>query len=355
MKTMKRIIPFLISIFVTSGLFAQAVLTSNINLSIGDSFRYDAYSNVTNVVPGPAGENQIWDFTNVTGENYSQGNVESCVNPATTPFADSSAVSQADICTYRADSSGDGHYQYYINSSSSQVITAMGDILADGNALYSEYIDGVVLYEFPFTYGNSYDYWYKSQVFDTSLGYYFKRDSTSVTVEADAYGTVSTPLTTYNNTLRIKTTIHQYYWMRFNASDDWMYIGDMVDVGYSWMAPGIKVPVLFFDFANTDEPYVHYLMDHNFPSAIKEIANNGIKLFPNPVADKITIQSERPINNIHIFSVNGQQMDAVVLPANGINNRSVDVSHYPAGVYSIEFKLKDGRKVTKKFIKIKKT
>lgn len=68
MKTIKKLTLFLVSTLVMHVAFAQPVINSSINLSIGDSYRMDGYDYVTNIDPSPSGPNQTWDFANVTGD-----------------------------------------------------------------------------------------------------------------------------------------------------------------------------------------------------------------------------------------------------------------------------------------------
>ncbi len=350
---MKKYALLFISIVAALSVFAQPVITSDINLSLGDTYRHDGYDGgIINGDPGPPGANQIWNFANVTGDEALTGNTYFCVDPSATPFADSSAVQNADISTAFYTSDGIATYFYFINSTSSQVITASGDTTPSGNFGYGDIIDGFVQYEFPFTYNDSYDFSYELMHFGSAQGYYFHRDSSTVTVEADAYGTITTPVDTYQNTLRIKTTHHEYNWMKFNPGDDWMFIGDVILIYYKWMAPGIKVPVMIVTTGEESEVYsVNYLVEYDFKTGIEEQPDCRIELYPNPVTDRLTIQSEKALNGIRIFSVTGRQMDEVFIGTNPAHQHTLDFSMYPEGVYFIELEFNDGSMITKKIIK----
>jgi len=347
---MKKFISIFISIVAALSVFAQPVITSDINLSLGDTYRLDGYTGgIINGDPGPPGANQIWNFANVTGDVALTGNTYFCVDPSATPFADSSAVQDADISTVFYTSDGDASYFYYINSTSSQVLTASGDTTPDGNFGYGDIIDGFVQYKFPFTYNDSYDFSYEVMHFGSTQGYYFHRDSSTVTVEADAYGTITTPVDTYQNTLRIKTTHHEYNWMKFNPGDDWMFIGDAIFIYYTWMAPGIKVPVMIVTTGEDSEVYsVNYLVEYNFTMGIEEQPDCRIELYPNPVTDRLTIQSDKPFTSIRLSSINGQLMKAAALQTNRL---TIDFSKYPKGIYLAEIEFNDGSHLTKKIIK----
>lgn len=353
MKVFKNFALLFISTFVMQAAFAQPVITSNINLTIGDSYRYDGYDKVTNAEPGSPGANQIWNFADITGDEVLTGATYRCVDPSMTPFADSSAVQNADICTVDTNFNLGINYFYYVNSSSSQVMTAGGSITPNGDALYGAFSgDGYVWYEFPFTYNGSYDYSYEVMDYSISEGYYYHHDSSTVTVEADAYGTITSPVKTYQNTLRIKQTHHQYNWMKLNPGDDWMFIGDITQISYRWMTPGIKVPVMtFIEYEEPDEYTVHYLVEHNFTTGIEEGVGCQIELYPNPVTDHFTIQSDKAFNDIRLFSINGEQKNRASFRTNQTNRQTIDFSRYSKGVYLIELEFDDGTTVTEKIIK----
>ncbi len=354
MKVLKKFALLFISIFIMQAVFAQPVITSNINLSIGDTYRYDGYNKVTNIEPCPPGANQTWNFADVTGEEILTGATYRCVDPATTPFADSSAAQNATICTVDTNFNLGIDYFYYLNSNSSQVVTASGSITPNGDALYGGFFagDGYVWYEFPFTYHDSYDYSYEVMDYKITEGYYYHHDSSTVTVEADAYGTITTPVKTYQNTLRIKQTHHQYNWMRLNPGDDWIFIGDLIQISYRWIAPGIKVPVMtFIEFEGTDEYTAHYLVEHNFATGIEEGVGCRIELYPNPVTDHFTIQSDKAFIGIRLFSLNGEQKNMASFGVNQTNRQTIDFSRYSKGVYLIELEFDDSSTITKKIIK----
>ena len=76
---------FSLILFASVQLHAQITLTANDYLQIGDVI-FQATDSATVVTPGPAGTNQVWDFTNLAGNDTAR--IEG-VAPGTTPFADS--------------------------------------------------------------------------------------------------------------------------------------------------------------------------------------------------------------------------------------------------------------------------
>ncbi len=174
-------------------------------------------------------------------------------------------------------------------------------------------------------------------------------DSSTVLVEADAYGIITTPTGTWQNTLRIKKTQHQYLWVRLNPGDTWFFLGDNIGIEYRWMAP--KMPVMFVaGFEGSDEYTVHYLVDYNFTTGVTENADNMINIFPNPATDWLTIESPEVFNNISLFLMNGRQMNEFNL-TNPVSRQTIGFSKYPKGVYLIEIGFDNGNVLTRKAIK----
>ncbi len=84
-------------------------------------------------------------------------------------------------------------------------------------------------------------------------------------------------------------------------------------------------------------------------TAIQEItANSAIKLFPNPVQNELFIQSEIPISQVTIYTLEGMQIKIIF---NYTTNSKIELSSLSAGVYLVRLMGKDGSIFTGKFIK----
>jgi len=347
---MKKITLLIVSIVATLSMFSQITLNSNINLNIGDTYRYDGYEEVTNIDPGNGGANLEWDFSMVNGEIFIEGVGAICVDPETTPFADSSAVNNATICT-RNITPDVGPYQYYDNDNSSQNLIAMGFLMQTNNS-FTTYTDILTALEFPFAYGDSFNDTWELLGFHIDFGYHFMRDSAMSTIEADAYGTITTPLGEFQNALRIKTTTIDYSWYRYEAGGEWIPSGPFTDIEYAWYVPNIKVPVMIITELDGFTSYsVRYLVEYDFTTQIEDHLNHQLEIFPNPVIDHAVIRSDNPIKHYSIYSINGQQLDALNLQSHQPYQQTVDLSKYPKGVYFIEAVLENGNILTKKIVK----
>lgn len=75
------------------------------------------------------------------------------------------------------------------------------------------------------------------------------------------------------------------------------------------------------------------------------LSTNSVKLYPNPVNDKLFIKSDNAIDSITIYNVSGQ-----IIKQTEIFSNVIDVSGLNAGLYFINIK-SDNRENIKKFIK----
>ena len=345
---MKKFTLLFISFFALQALFSQPVLTSDLNFSIGDTYRYDGYLSITNIDPGAGGANLIWDFSTISGGTYYEGEGAICVDPSTSAFGDSAAVVNANICIRNSENPNIGPYQYYDCNNTSQNLLAMG-FLGSGNNSFSTYTDVLTAQQFPFTYGNSFNDTWELLMYHIDMGYYFMRDSSIVTVEADGYGTITTPAGEFNNVLRIKRTTVDYSWT--NSGGGWISLGSFTDIQYDWFAPGIKVPVMIIINTEWAGYNVRYLVEHNFTLGIKDRIDYQLEIYPNPATDKVTIKTEKMFNSVCIYSLNGRQLDVVESQTSQPYQQTINLSRYPKGVYFIEVGFEDGNVVKERIIK----
>lgn len=346
---MKKFTSLLISILAISVVYSQHTLTNQINLDLGDTYKYNGYEGTTNIEPGPGGAGQTWDFSDISGYGFFEGINAIAVDPSTTLFADSAVVANANMCTRNMDDPNSGPYQYYDNNNSYSNLIAMG-FLGNTNSSFGTYIDEQKAFEFPFGYNDSfvdtYDFWN----FHIQDGYYFMRDSATVTVEADAYGTLTTPLQQFHNVLRIKRTKTYYTWFRFTPGGDWMQSGPFTDIEYSWFAPDIKVPVMYVDVMEGFDDYpVRYLVDYNFVTGITDSQVTQIEVFPNPSDNIVHIISNKSIKQVSVTSMQGLVL--MVIPSNGLMKQQIDIQNLAAGIYLLCVEYSDNTELSKNILK----
>lgn len=87
--------------------------------------------------------------------------------------------------------------------------------------------------------------------------------------------------------------------------------------------------------------------EYNSTLGIDDIVlnTNSVKLYPNPVSDRLFFKSAEQVENISIYNVNGQLIKQVIETTNGI-----DVSVLSSGLYMIQIKTSNNT-INQKFIK----
>ena len=131
------------------------------------------------------------------------------------------------------------------------------------------------------------------------------------------------------------TTVNQWEQIEFDFSG---HIGNTYDQ-----------LVIFPDFAARDEEHIIYFDDVYGDvatiSSTQTIAREQIQIFPNPVSDVLTIQSDLPRKQVRIFSPTGQLM---LKDTSG--KTDLDVSTLPTGMYFLEISNGSDR-WTERFVK----
>lgn len=346
---MKKTISLIVLLFSIQGLFAQPLLNNNMNFAIGDSYRIDGYNEVTSIDPGGPGANQVWDFEVVSGTGFFEGDAVICVDPASTPFADSTGAAGANIAI-KSFASDEGPYQYYKTNVTSRELLAMGWLQA-GNTSFTNYLTSNIDLQFPLAYGDDFGFNTELLMYSIDMGYHVMRDSGYVSVEADAWGSITTPTGTYPNVLRLKTTSVIHSWYRFDINEPWTYLGEFTDISYNWYTPDIKVPVLTimeFLFKNgRDNMFaLHYLAEYEFPTGIENLDKNTFKLYPNPANNTIHVEcgDEYLAEDITIYNQQGKE----VLRQN-LRHGTLDVSDLKPGCYFVELRAKKAT-ITRKLV-----
>ncbi len=95
--------------------------------------------------------------------------------------------------------------------------------------------------------------------------------------------------------------------------------------------------------------FIDNLYFYSTATGVKELdVNNTIKVYPNPVSDKMTIQSDSEISELTISNLVGQTIKTEKI---NLLQKTIDVSDIAAGNYFVSFKLVNGKSVTQKMVK----
>jgi len=194
---MKKIIyPTIFSFFLLTTLAAQPVITSNDLFLTGSEFIINEVEDVK-FDAGPAGPDQIWDFSAAVPDTTLQ------FTNRLVPAADVPLSSAFPEANYVWESTNDSMAYSFLKITDSEV-----EFLGFGNEdIYFVYDNPETNLVFPFTYQDQFTDTYRSEIEEegASIITYGMLEST-----ADAYGTIITPDGTYENVLRVKTESTDY-------------------------------------------------------------------------------------------------------------------------------------------------
>ncbi|NOX86823.1 MAG: T9SS type A sorting domain-containing protein [Chlorobi bacterium] len=287
---MKRVY-FLLSmvLLISVAVVAQPTITYENAPKIGDVY-YQSYF-TTSLDPGPGGASQTWDYGSVQAEGTDQFSV---ISPSGTPFENQ--FPEANITFYVNNETGEIYS--YADLSTSEILSYGAGIVTDTGNLIMHYSDPEKQMEFPFSFNDSFtdDYF---AVFEV-IGMTIHRRGTS-TVTADAWGSITTPETTYGSVLRIK-----------NESNivDSVFMGSIFlmartssSTDYSWYTGDDGYPVFTITISQDEESTDTTGSFKTTPESVGENTNNlsNIRVYPNPA------------NNILYVSIPSENEDDLII------------------------------------------
>ncbi|MBT3383511.1 MAG: T9SS type A sorting domain-containing protein [Prolixibacteraceae bacterium] len=260
---MKQIILIITGILLASGVIAQPTITQLMNLDIGDKYTVkEGGVGITSAMIS-VGANQNWDFSNLPEDDDPA--VVICVDPTTTPFADSTEVKNSNLAIkpFGRDADTIQIYQYMKVSNDRSESMAMGmyDQIQNTNVSYTKWLDPLINLKVPFTYGDTYSdrhiLWINHIIENT----YILKDTSNTEITAVGYGTLKTPAATFQNALLVKATVNWSWW---NNYADHQYKTEGTDVSYQWFVPGIKVAVMSVNLVDENGGFVSYISGTEF-------------------------------------------------------------------------------------------
>lgn len=345
---MKKTTLLMISMLLTSAVFCQFTMNSSYNLVPGENYRMDMYNEITSMNPGPSGSNVSWDFSTISGGTYIAGEPSFCIDPAGTPYVDSTSLVGSNLCIRGEGTSDEGPFVYYAMTNSNQSMLGLGNTVG-GAVSFANYDDPLIGIEFPCSYGTNISDTYKYRLYNSTAGMYMMKDSGYVMMTVDAWGSITTPEAHYDNVIRLVTTTTSYMYMNFGAG--WVHTGTNVDIHYSWMAENLKINVFSItEFVTAGGYSVTYLVDHNFPLGIDEAEKIAFDIYPNPATSIIHFQCGEAIQQYRVYCINGRLIEDGNLSV-GSREYYLPVSHYPPGTYILEALFEQGSVARKCFVK----
>ncbi len=343
-----------------SMLLAQPTLEMNIVPETGD-FIYWAQADSSTAQVGSPGANQIWDFSDLSSSTPPTR--YEYVTPANTPYANEFPT--ATLATKHDYNSGNISYTIYsyFQKGANQLL-----LLGAKNLNYKEaYTDPDVQRQYPFHFNDTYQDDYTRTWIGSGAPDYPGLLVGTRTVEYDAYGTLITPLDTFQNAMRIRTTMvlfdsitfyygHQRISYETRTTYDWVVAhqpGPLVSISYSnittiWYTP---YPVEYTTTQVSPKiKTVNYISAGTVSTLSETKAFKGLRALsvsPNPTIDQLTLffTAEQPMAlQICLTDAGGRMLRIQKLEAGvGENRETFFVGDLPAGAYFLS--LTDGRRI----------
>ena len=146
-----------------------------------------------------------------------------------------------------------------------------------------------------------------------------------------AFSPSGQPYVAYNGGDHMQVTVK-----KFDGSN-WVYVGNAgfsagyVDRTSIALNTNGQLYVAFSDYANS---YKATALTYDFPAIINENQESGFSVYPNPAADKITIETNAlpTKSQLSIMNVDGQQLITRQITE---PKTQLDISNLPSGVYFV--------------------
>lgn len=301
--------------------FAQPVITNSVVQQVGNSSTFRVY-NAEIISAGLSGANVTWDFS---GINFTETRVFDYKDPSTMPGGSSFTTANLGL-----DQNGDPQF-YFI--ASSQDLVQIGGKIATLTEDYSSNTKKIL--SFPITYGNVLNDTFEGTAqLATILA---SRIGTSV-IEADGYGTLILPYTTFNDVLRVRTVSVYEDELLGNV------VNSGVDTAYAWYVEGVKDYVFTHTrvTSNTfgDVSYGAYL--DTMYVGINNLSKQDLKfgVSPNPASDELNISYHSKSGEslkIELFDLSGKLIKSEeVLAGKGDYKHILLVSDIRNGFYTLK-------------------
>ncbi|MFT3793877.1 T9SS type A sorting domain-containing protein [Flavobacterium sp.] len=100
---------------------------------------------------------------------------------------------------------------------------------------------------------------------------------------------------------------------------------------------------LIADGWDANDPYLTFT--YTQPLGVTGFSQSAIKLYPNPVENKLHVDTDYEIESINLYSVFGQLVQF------SANQNTIDISALASGIYSVEIKGQNQQTATRKIVK----
>ena len=160
-------------------------------------------------------------------------------------------------------------------------------------------------------------------------------------VLVDGWGGITTPVATYPNTIRVKTTLYQ----RDTLYVDQIFLGSNFDRPveniYEWFNVSNGLPVFKVIERGGVITDILYLSSLTY-LGVNEIGKDDLSIYPNPTDGIVNIKDSEQ-HSIYVFDINGKLLKSI----ENTTVNQLDLSILPSGVYTLKVKSLKGTKFVK--------
>lgn len=359
---MKKIYIFLLAFMPLISL-AQISITSNDLQHSGDFYTVSTGVAFSGMDATLTGANYNWDYSQLT---YSSQTTDTIFDESSTGSLLSVFFVDFAFNVNRSNLASHGNsfavgtvnvsdvWNFYYNSTSSFKQVGFGAIV-NGAPLPVAYSPQDVIYNLPLTFGQT-DSGNSGYALDltSTLGLYYSIARTRST-EVDGWGSLTTPLGTFN-VLRTKATVIEQDSVYIDSLGFGLNLPPVTTIEYKWLGAGSGIPLLEINTSGTGIVTSIKYQDTLNTTAVTSLAIvSEPVLFPNPASDYLFVKYNlsKPANvHIAIYSQEGK------LVADEINSqdsagdqfKSISLSQYHLahGTYFLHLNV-DGKEFTKAF------
>ncbi|MFH2096259.1 MAG: T9SS type A sorting domain-containing protein, partial [Bacteroidota bacterium] len=320
---------------------AQITLNSGNIVDIDDVVcqAFDTIPGVA-ITPGSAGASQTWDFSSLVAHDR---DTMRFMDPAVTPY--DTAFTGDNVGALFV---GDATWAYFYKSPTLlETMGMVGDLFGTGTIAAVEINPRETLMQFPFTYLDSFiDTSGIEIIMDT-----IKVSMTTVkTIEADAWGSITTPAGTFNCLRLFSTKIEtQVYYMWVVTT--WVPVGSNTDTTYhyEWWTDNtsLRFPAasLSWDMINSVVDGEVEFLEETFVAVPLNETPIVANIYPNPSEGLFNIEAGN-ISSLQVINMNGK----VIMSSSysfGVNSLRLDLRNQPEGIYLLRVNTAEGMIIRK--------
>lgn len=338
-------------IFFVTLVYAQPTITSSWAPQIGDVITGFVDGGIaTNLTPGDAGANVVWDFSTVTGS----GNLAPIDLVYFDPLESVYAITfpDANLALQPVVPNPDLSFASFMQLTNDEYVS-LGNATSSTMTIYTDPLISMV---FPFGYEDSYTDAYAGETIAEGFQAF---NNGTVTTTMDAYGSITTPFSSYSDVIRIKT--EQTTRDSSIVAEGSYTISEITTINYVWVKDNLNGSIASYVVSSGMSTTIIQDLDpivspipetisfswseYEEPSSVKESGLTDIKIlssFPNPTTDQISLRiygGYSKVVTIVLFDELGQQVYQTKknLYA-GENVMTLDLQSIPSGHYVMQLK-----------------